>query len=79
MKKSEITVSMPMTSYEELIYYKNIYHQLVKKLADCYDTNLFDSNIEKNIQFNFRKCEKITKEFISSRYQKANVEFVDIE
>ena len=79
MKKSEITVSMPMTSYEELIYFKNIYHQLVKKLTDCYNTNLFDNNVEKNIQFDFRKCEKITKEFISSKYQDVDVEFVDIE
>ena len=79
MKNSEITVSMPMTSYEELIYFKNIYYQLVKELVNCYNTNLFDNNVEKNIQFDFRKCEKITKEFISSKYQDVNVEFVDIE
>lgn len=79
MKKSDMTVSMPMTSYEELICFKNKYYQLLAELAECYNTNLFDNNVEKNIHFNFRKCEKIAKEFISSKYRNVNVEFVDTE
>lgn len=35
MKKSEVLVSMPMTSYEELEEYKNKYWELRGSLKEC--------------------------------------------
>lgn len=37
MKKSEMTVSMPMGAYEELVRYKEMYEGLSKDLANCFE------------------------------------------
>lgn len=64
MKKSELTVTMPISAYEELMEIKTEYEDLTKQLSECYDTTNFKLNPAEPIRFDYEKAEKITKEFL---------------
>lgn len=61
MKKSEITVTMPITTYEELISYRDNYIRFIKEFKNCYE-NAYDSVI-----FNGEKFEKRINEIIEKK------------
>lgn len=64
MKKSELTVTMPISAYEELMEIKTEYEDLTKQLSECYDTTNFKLNPAEPIRFDYEKAEKIAKEFL---------------
>lgn len=64
MKKSEITVSMPITTYEEFIKIKEKYESLVRHIIECYDTNNHKINPAEPIRFDSEKAIAIFKEFL---------------
>lgn len=74
MKKSEITVSMPMTTFEELNLYKDKFYELLNDIKNCYDTKLFDNNIDTIISLDVKKLIKLSKSKLNIRYQKADLD-----
>lgn len=75
MKKSEFTVSMPITAYEELMAIKTKHEKLTKQLSECYDTTNFKLNPAEPIRFDFEKAEKIAKEFLPYSCRNATISF----
>lgn len=74
MKKSEITVSMPMTTYEEFSLYKDKFYKLLDEIRNCYDTTLFDKNADTIISLDVKKLIKLSKSKLSIKYQNANLD-----
>ena len=71
MKKSEIMVSMPMPSYEELINYKKEYQDIVSKMRECFDgVDMF--NPQKIINFDVNKAFTLCKSYLPDRFKNAN-------
>ena len=68
MKKSEIQVSMPMTTFEELNKYKEKYQQLHDELNSCFYTQRFDMGLESSIDFDVIKALNIAKKTLSGKY-----------
>lgn len=68
MKQSEIIVSLPMTSYNELNNYKEKYYSLVDELKSCLDTRLVDSKVSQEIHLDLKKMIDISKKYISTKY-----------
>ena len=68
MKKSEIMVSMPMTTFEELEQYKIRLQELQNELNSCFDTTAFDVGNETSINFDVKKALNIAKKSLSSKY-----------
>lgn len=75
MKKSEFTVSMPITAYEELMAIKTNYENLTKQLSECYDTNNFKLNPAEPIRFDFEKAESIAKKYLPYSCKDAKICF----
>ena len=75
MKKSEITVTMPISSYEELINIKTEYENLVKNISECYDTSLFKMNSAESVRFDYKKAESFLRKFIPYSCRKASITF----
>lgn len=74
MKKSEITVSMPMTTFEELNCYKDKFYELLNEIRNCYDTKLFDNNMDTIISLDVKKLIKLSKSKLNIKYQKADLD-----
>lgn len=74
MKKSEITVSMPMTTFEELNSYKDKFYELLNDIRNCYDTKLFDNNMDTIISLDVKKLIKLSKSKLNIKYQKADLD-----
>lgn len=74
MKKSEITVSMPMTTYEEFSSYKDKFYKLLDEIRNCYDTRLFDNNTDTMISLDVKKLIKLSKSKLNMKYQNANLD-----
>lgn len=74
MKKSEITVSMPMTTFEELNSYKDKFYELLNEIRNCYDTKLFDNNMDTIISLDVKKLIKLSKSKLNIKYQKADLD-----
>lgn len=75
MKKSEINVSMPMTTYEEFLNYKKTYEELLVKMNDCFNLSFFQS--ENTIIFDTNKAFELCKSSLQSRYKNANFNKID--
>lgn len=73
MKKSEITVSMPMTTFEELEQYKKKLLELQAELKSCFDTTAFDVGNETFINFDIKKALNIAKKTLSVKYNGINI------
>jgi len=71
MKKSEIMVSMPMSTYDELVNYKKEYESIVSKMRECFD-NLSILESQKVINFDVNKAFCLCKSFLPDRYKNAN-------
>lgn len=74
MKKSEITVSMPMTTYEEFSSYKDKFYKLLDEIRNCYDTTLFDNSADITISLDVKKLIKLSKSKLNIKYQNANLD-----
>ena len=59
MKKSEILVSMPMTTYDELELYKNKFENITNELKSCIDTQPYDSGVSTMLNFDVSKALEI--------------------
>lgn len=70
MKKSEINVTMPMTSYEELLCYKDKYMNLVNCINNFFKTECFET--ENRIDFNVNEALNVCKCYLPNRFQSAN-------
>lgn len=75
MKKSEITVTMPISAYEELMGMKTNYENLTKQLSECHDTNNFKLNSAEPIRFDFEKAESIAKKYLPYSCKDAKICF----
>ena len=64
MKKSDFTVSMPISAYNEYECYKRKYGELVERLRDCFDDSLFNAGAQMTIDFDVKKALAICKDFI---------------
>ena len=74
MKKTEMTVSMPLTSYNEYEEYKSRYEEIVSALAECFDASLTASNGV--VDFDARKALEICKRFMPFSMREADIEVV---
>lgn len=68
MKKSEMTVSMPMTTFDEFMELKRKYSELQDELKSCFDTTAFDSGLESFIDFDVKKALDTAKKTLSIKY-----------
>lgn len=75
MKKSEITVTMPINFYEELVSYKEKYFELSRKLSDCYDTALYKICSNEPVRFDEKKAEAIIRQFLPYDCRNASIIF----
>ena len=71
MKKSEIMVSMPMTTYEELLAFKKEYENLCNKIRGCFNFDYFAT--EDRIDFDTNKALNLGREFLPNRCKIANI------
>lgn len=74
MKKSEIMVSMPMTTYEELESYKNKFENLANELKSCIDTQPYDSGVSTMLNFDVSKSLEICKKTLSVKYSNIDID-----
>ena len=74
MKKSEIMVSMPMTTYEELELYKNKFENLTNELKSCIDTQLYDLGVSTTLNFDVSKALEICKKTLSIKYSNIDID-----
>ena len=72
MKKSEMTVSMPLTTWEEYENYKKKYAELTEKLGNCFDGSLVQS--QNLVYFDVNSAQKICREFMPYALQNADIE-----
>lgn len=73
MKKSEIMVSMPMTTFEELEQYKKKLQELQDELRSCFDTTAYDVGNETSINFDVKKALNLAKNTLSAKYSGINI------
>lgn len=74
MKKSEMTVSMPLTTWEEYEGYKDRYSALVKRLAGCFDDSLAKAGASQSVDFDVKKSLDICRDFMPYSMQDSDIE-----
>ena len=74
MKKSEILVSMPMTTYDELELYKNKFENITNELKSCIDTQPYDSGVSTMLNFDVSKALEICKKTLSIKYSNIDID-----
>lgn len=74
MKKSEISINMPLTTFEELNAYKDKFYDLLNEIKSCYDTTLFDNNADTIISLDVKKLIKLSKSKLNIKYQNADLD-----
>ena len=74
MKKSEILVSMPMTTYEELELYKNKFENITNELKSCIDTQPYDSGVSTMLNFDVSKALENCKKTLSIKYSNIDID-----
>ena len=74
MKKSEILVSMPMTTYDELELYKNKFEKITNELKSCIDTQPYDSGVSTMLNFDVSKALEICKKTLSIKYSNIDID-----
>lgn len=63
-----MTVSMPMTTFDEFMELKKRYAELQDELKSCFDTTAFDVGNETSINFDVIKALNIAKKTLSIKY-----------
>ena len=74
MKKSEMTISMPLTTWEEYEIYKKKYNELTQKLANCFDNTLFKAGASQSVDFDVKKSLEICREHLPYSMKNADIE-----
>lgn len=74
MKKSEMTVSMPMTTFDEYESYKEKYINLVNSLSQCFDASLKNIGAQTAVVFDAKKALAVCKGFMPLSIQSDDVE-----
>ena len=74
MKKSEIMVSMPMITSEELESHKNKFENLTNELKSCIDTQPYDSRVSTMLNFDVSKALEICKKTLSIKYSNIDID-----
>ena len=74
MKKSEMTVSMPLTTWEEYETYKKKYAELTERLSACFDDSLLRAGGSQSADFDARKSLEICREFMPYSMSGADIE-----
>lgn len=74
MKKSEMTISMPLTTWEEYEAYKKRYAELTESLSKCFDGSLFQTGASQSIDFDVKKALAVCKEHLPYSMQNADIE-----
>ena len=74
MKKSEMTVTMPLSTWEEYEKYKESYKELTKELAGCFDDSLLKAGGSQAADFDVKKALDICKNYMPYSIQKADIE-----
>lgn len=77
MKKSEVSVSMPMTVFEELASYKDRFLELRARIAGLADTAAFDIEPTANVCVSAEKVRALCAECMPSRYRAARLVIVE--
>ena len=72
MKRSDLTVSMPMTSFDELEEYKKKYMELRDKVCDCLKPSTYEGI---DYEFNVRQALDLVKETTRAKTT-SNIEVV---
>lgn len=68
MKKSEMTVSMPLTAFNEYETYKEKYTALTKSLQECFDDSLLKAGAASEIDFDAKKSPRDSKGLSAVRH-----------
>lgn len=71
MKKSEIMVSMPMTTYEELLSYKENMQKLTDNILACFNYEF--AVTENRLEFDTNKALKLAKHLLPVRFQNKSI------
>lgn len=74
MKKSEMTVTMPLATFNEYEEIRKKRDNLIQALADCFDTKLYEAKAGQNIDFDATKAMELCKQFIPYKYLNVDVE-----
>lgn len=72
MKKSEMTVTMPLYSYNEYEDIKERLSDLTSSLSDCFSPSMAGSDAF--VTFDAQKALSVCRKFIPYRYEKADIE-----
>ena len=70
MRRSEITVSMPMSAFRELEEVKKNYDRLSEKLKECFSLSSENRSL---VFFDQSKALEICKEFLPYRYKDRDI------
>ena len=74
MKKSEMSVNMPLTTWEEYENYKKKYIDLTKELAGCFDDTLQKAGASPVLQFSTGKALAVARNFLPYNQKDTEVE-----
>jgi|GEM_PF-6139698 hypothetical protein len=74
MKKSEMTVSMPLPAFNEYEDIRSKYENLKKELSECFDSTLYDQGGSTAIDFSVNKALSVCKRFLPYRHEGADVD-----
>ena len=74
MKKSEMTVTMPLTTWEEYEHYKESFNEIKKELAACFDDSLLKAGGSQSVDFDVKKALEICKNYMPYSLEKADIE-----
>lgn len=72
MKKTEMTVTMPLNSYNEYEDIKKRLADLTASLSDCFSQSITGSDAF--VTFDAQKALSVCRKFIPYKYEKADIE-----
>ena len=73
MKRSEMQITMPLTTFDELNSYKDKYENLVNSIKNCFDTSHVETNISNNITLNLNDVFNIWKNVRGIKYKNCEI------
>ena len=77
MRKSEMTVTMPLATWEEYEKIKSNYENITRRLAECFDGSLMQAGAAAAVDFDARKALAVCREFMPYSMEGADIEIKD--
>lgn len=74
MRKSDMTVTMPLATWEEYEKYKKDYESITGRLAECFDGSLMDAGAAVAVDFDARKALAVCREFMPYSMEGSDIE-----